>query len=327
VVGVLHVRLPDRLPGGGALTRIDRLSDHPLAPLGWAGGLQADLDVLDDPEVVAARVLAVDRGSALVDSGRESWRAPLAGRLRLAGAPPTTGDFVAAVPGGPVHAVLPRRGVIARRRERGDVQVLAANVDLALLATSPNRELDPGRVARFLSMTAHGSVETVVLLTKADLVPDPEAVAAGLAAGLDGILVLPVSVRDGTGLDALRARLAPRRTAVLLGSSGVGKSTLLNALLGEDRQATAAIRADDDEGRHTTVRRELIPLPGGALLIDTPGLRSVAALEDDDAPVPLVEVPLSNRERRARDRAAHRSPGPEPPARRRGHDPRGRRQG
>jgi ribosome biogenesis GTPase len=243
-----------------------------------------------------------------VDAGDRAWSAPLAGRLRRDGAAPVTGDFVGVVPGGPVRAILPRTGVIARRRERKGVQVLAANVDLALLATSPNRDLNPRRLARFLAVTARGGVEAAVLLTKADLADDAAAIAADLEAGLGGVPVQPVSAVDGRGLDAVRAMLAPRRTAVLLGTSGVGKSTLVNALLGAERQRTRPIRAADDRGRHTTVRRELIGLPSGALLVDTPGLRLVAPLTDADAPVPLVADPAEvRRERRAKERELHRA--------------------
>jgi len=275
------------------------LFDRPLARLGWRAELQ---DHIPD-DLVAARVLAVDRGSVVVDAGDRSWRAPLAGRLKTM---PATGDFVGAVPDGPVRAVLPRRGVIARRRDGGRAQVLAANVDLALLATSPNRDLNPRRLARFLAITMRGEVEAVVLLTKSDIVDDPRAVAADVEAGLDGTPVLPVSAVDGSGLDELRALLRPGRTAVMLGTSGVGKSTLPNVLLGEERQATKPIRVGDDRGRHTTVRRELVPLPGGALLIDTPGLRLVAPLEDADEEVPLLDKEQISRERRARAREFHR---------------------
>jgi ribosome biogenesis GTPase len=276
---------------------------HPLSRLGWRPELQGHLG---DPSLIPARVTALDRGSVLVDAGHGAWRAPLAGRLRRTAAMPATGDFVAALPDGPVRAVLPRRGVIARRVEGGRPQVLAANVDLALLATSPNRDLNPRRLARFLAITARGEVQAVVLLTKADLVADPDGVAAEVQAGLDGTPVLPVSALDGRGVDAVRALLEPRRTAVLLGTSGVGKSTLLNVLLGEQRQATKPIRAGDDRGRHATVRRELVPLPGGALLIDTPGLRLVAPLEDDDEEVPMLDKAQLKRERRAREREFHR---------------------
>ena len=297
---------------------------HPLARLGWRAELQ---NHLDDPSLIPARVTAVDRGSVLADAGDGPWRAPLAGRLRRRSAMPATGDFVAAVPDGPVRAVLPRRGVIARREEGGRAQVLAANVDLALLATSPNRDLNPRRLARFLAITARGGVRAVVLLTKADLVRDPDGVAAEVEAGLDGTPVLPVSAVDGRGLDDLRALLEPRRTAVMLGTSGVGKSTLLNVLLGEERQVTKPIRAGDDRGRHATVRRELVPLPGGALLVDTPGLRLVAPLEDADEEVPMLDKEQLKRERRERQREFHRGIYREMRARKRSREARDNRWG
>jgi ribosome biogenesis GTPase len=303
------------------------LSDHPLARLGWRAELQTDLDALGDPELVAARVTALDRGSALVDAGAGAWRAPYSGRLRRGAAMPAAGDFVAAPPAGPIRAVLPRRGVIARRVQDERPQVLAANGDLALRATSPNRDLNPRRLARFLAITARGDVQAVVLLTKADLAGDAGAVAEELAAGLDGTPVLPVSALHGIGLEALRALLEPRRTAVLLGTSGVGKSTLLNTLLGEERQITMPIRESDDRGRHATVRRELVALPGGALLIDTPGLRLVAPLGDADEEVPLLDKAQAKRERRARERAFHRTIYRDMRTRKREREARDRRQG
>jgi ribosome biogenesis GTPase / thiamine phosphate phosphatase len=298
------------------------LPSHPLARLGWRAELQTDLDALGDPSLVAARVTAVDRGSVVVDTGTAGWRAPLAGRLR-ASAMPATGDFVAVLPDGPVRAVLPRRGVIARRLEGRGAQVLAANVDLALLATSLNRDLNPRRLARFLAITARGEVDAVVLLTKSDLVDDPERYVAEI----EDTLAIAVSAVDGRGIDAVRGLLEPGRTAVLLGSSGVGKSTLLNALVGDERQSTAPIRESDDRGRHTTSRRELVPLPGGALLVDTPGLRLVAPLEDTDEPVPLLDKAQVKRARRAREREFHRGVYREMREKRRSRERRDRRAG
>ncbi len=253
------------------------MSSHPLARLGWRASLQHHLDQLGDPALAPARVLAQDRGLVTVDDGDQVWRAPIAGALRHAAVSaedlPAAGDWVAAAPLGPVRALLPRGGVIARTGEGGR-QVLAANVDLALVATSLNRELNVRRVERLLAVAAAGGVPAVVLATKADLHADPGA-AAGALAGVTGEApVLTVSAHSGAGVERVRALVGAGRTAVLLGSSGVGKSTLRNALAG-DGARTAPVRARDDRGRHTTVRRELVAIAGGGLLIDTPGLRLV----------------------------------------------------
>ena len=247
---------------------------HPLARLGWRADLQSHLDALGDPSLVPARIVAADRGRAVVDDGSAAWSAPLAGRLRRGRAAPATGDFAAVLPGGPVRAILPRRGVVARRGDGGRAEVLAANVDLALLATSPNRDLNPRRLARFLAITARGDVRAVVLLTKADLAPDPAAAAAALQDGLDGTPVVPVSALLGTGVDAVRALLAPGRTAVLLGSSGVGKSTMVNALVPGAGRATGGVNAVTGRGRHTSSSAIALELPAGGWVIDTPGVRS-----------------------------------------------------
>jgi ribosome biogenesis GTPase / thiamine phosphate phosphatase len=207
--------------------------------------------------------------------------AVVAGRLRHAARSPAdlpaVGDWVAVDPrGGVVRAVLPRRGGIARAAAdgRAEAQVLAANVDVALVLGSLNRDLNVRRLERMLTLAADARADAVVVLSKADLVPDPWAWVADVRLALGGTVpVLAISVHAGTGLEALAAWLRPGVTSVLLGSSGVGKTTLLNALTGGPERRTAPIRSGDDRGRHATTARELVLLPGGTVVIDTPGLR------------------------------------------------------
>jgi ribosome biogenesis GTPase / thiamine phosphate phosphatase len=178
---------------------------------------------------------------------------------------------------------LPRRTALARKAAgRGvEAQVLAANLDTVFVVTSLNRDLNLRRVERYLSMVWESGARPVVLLTKADLRAEPAAAVAEVEARAPGVPVHAVSVVAGSGLAALREHLRPGESAALIGSSGVGKSTLLNWLLGADRLAVGAIRADDDRGRHTTTARQLLVLPDGGVVIDTPGLREVQLWESE----------------------------------------------
>lgn len=250
-----------------------------LAALGWNPERAAQLAALDRTDLVPARVAGAHRGRLVLLAEPGPLAGVVPGRLRHAAASsadlPVVGDWVAVDAAGVVHAVLPRRGGIARAAPdgRAEAQVLAANVDVALVLGSLNRDLNLRRLERMLTLAADARAEAVVVLSKADLVPDPAVRVADVRLALGATVpVLALSVHAGTGLDALAAWLRPGATAVLLGSSGVGKTTLLNALTGGARP-TAPIRASDDRGRHATSARELVPLASGASVIDTPGLR------------------------------------------------------
>jgi ribosome biogenesis GTPase len=194
---------------------------------------------------------------------------------------PCVGDWVAARewPDGRVtaEAVLPRRTAFVRASVTPGTshgQVLAANVDLAVVVEGLHPESDIGRIERFLALAWDSGATPLVVLTKADLVPDGDQIRADVALAAPGVDVLVVSAETGEGLDDLRTYVTPGRTLALLGPSGAGKSTLTNVLSGADVMVTRALRADG-KGRHTTAHRELVVLPGGGLVVDTPGLRAV----------------------------------------------------
>lgn len=238
------------------------------------------------------RVILQHRNGYLVVTDAGELQAKASGRLRHeaqeTGAP-AVGDWVALSPNpqdgaATIHAVLPRHTAFVRRAADSArrTQILAANIDVAFVVTSMNADLNPRRIQRFLAAAMDSGARPVLVLTKSDLSADPQAEAAQVAALETQTLVLTVSVREGVGLEALRVQVKPGETCVLIGSSGVGKSTLVNAFLNEDRMATQAIRASDDQGRHTTSHRQLIPLPGGGLIIDTPGIREVGLIDAEE---------------------------------------------
>jgi ribosome biogenesis GTPase len=181
--------------------------------------------------------------------------------------------------------VLPRRTRLARRvaGRRDEEQVVAANVDTVLVVMGLDADFNTRRVERYLALAHAGGVRPVVVLNKADLCTDVEARRAAVAAVAPGAPILTTSLAGAGGHEAVEACLEPRRTVALLGSSGVGKSTLLNRLAGADVQRTAAVRAYDSRGRHTTSFAQLFRLPAGALAVDTPGLRELALTDDAEA--------------------------------------------
>jgi ribosome biogenesis GTPase len=173
--------------------------------------------------------------------------------------------------------VLPRRSALVRSAAglTSESQTLAANVDVAFVVTSFGPDLEPRRLERYLVTVWESGSSPEIVLTKADRYDDVAAMVAEVEAVAIGVPVWVVSAVTGSGVDEVRARIGPGRTAVLVGSSGVGKSTLINRWLGEDVLATRETRVDDDEGRHTTTHRELLALPDGGLVIDTPGIREL----------------------------------------------------
>jgi ribosome biogenesis GTPase len=257
-----------------------------LIPLGWDDRVEAlyraiegttPTTPVDHDRLVPGRVARVERAACIVATatGDVTARAdPL----------PAVGDWVALAVGTDpsatrVAGVASRWSALTRRDPSGAVQVLAADVDLVLVTTPADRA-SAARVERETAMAWDSGARPVVLLTKHDVAP-PDLYAE-LTARLVGADVVPTSARTGEGLADVAALLRPNRTAVLLGPSGAGKSTLVNALLGEERLATGAVREADQRGRHTTTARQLLVLPGGGVVIDTPGLRSLALAGDGD---------------------------------------------
>jgi ribosome biogenesis GTPase / thiamine phosphate phosphatase len=248
------------------------LPEFDLAALGWTPELAEQLE----PGLVPGRVVAAHRAAYDVETAAGAVRTRLPGRLLHESVDVAVGDWVG-LGDGLVRQVLPRRSAIVRQAagRTSERQTLAANVDVAFVVTSLGPELEPRRIERYLVTIWESGAVPEIVLTKADRIEDPWEQVAAVEAVAMGVPVHVVSARTGQGCDALRARLAPGVTAVLIGSSGVGKSTLVNRFAGTDRMAVQETRADDDEGRHTTSHRELIELPGGGLVIDTPGIREL----------------------------------------------------
>jgi ribosome biogenesis GTPase len=268
--------------------------------LGWHPFFEAQITAFGRGDLRFSRVVEEQRGLYRIAGDVEAW-AEVSGRFRhdatSAADFPAVGDWVGVIVAGErgrpraaadraiIHCRLERRSTVSRAAAGRvvDQQVLAANVDTIFLVTAFAQDLSARRLERYLTMVWDAGAVPVVVLNKSDLCEDPSAACESLCARLPLVDVLMVSALQDEGLTALEPYLGPARTVALLGSSGVGKSTLVNRLLGRETLRVGAISDADGKGRHTTTSRQLVELPGGALLIDTPGMRELQPWVDESA--------------------------------------------
>jgi len=263
-----------------------------LRRLGWSDHFERQAASLDLDPTLSARVISAQRDLFLVSDGRDEWLCAPSGTLRHHRHLdyPVTGDWVIADQG-VVRQVIPRRNTLSRGeagtrgRQTGAArreQPIAANIDTVFIVCGLDRDYNVRRIERYLALVYNCAMTPVVVLTKADLHPFPEACRDEAEAVAPGVPVVLTSTSDGSGVAELHGFLAAGRTVAMLGSSGAGKSSLANMLHGSDIRATAAVSRSDGKGRHTTTSRELIVMPQGGLLMDNPGIREIAFARDGD---------------------------------------------
>src|SRR6185312_15203638 len=271
-----------------AMATVSTQSAPMLRRIGWQG----NLPTLPAGHLLA-RVSAQHRAGYEVHGGEHVFNAQPAPKFLKRNVDPAerpaVGDFVIVEAGAPPHIVevLPRRSVLQRAAagDRYARQIIASNIDVVFVLTGLDGDFNPARIERYLALIEGSGARTAVVLTKRDLAESGSAdtAMAELRARLPAdTSIVAINGKDASSVAALNGFLAPATTAVLVGSSGAGKSTLTNTLLGQDRMATAATRAGDDHGRHTTTHRALLPLPCGACLIDTPGMRELKLTGDEN---------------------------------------------
>jgi ribosome biogenesis GTPase len=258
--------------------------DVVLTSLGWTESLARGFESHLADDLLPARVIAQHRGSYTVLGSRGELNARASGRLlhgaSAGGVRPAVGDWVGvsadAAGTTVIHVVMPRTGKFSRNvaDNSTEEQVLAANIDLAFVVTGLDRDFNLRRIERYLAVAYAGGIAPVIVLTKSDLCEDVDEKGRAVSDIAPGAPVEVISNVTAAGIEGVRSHLTRGATAVVLGSSGVGKSSLINHLLGGDTQRTGEVRRDG-KGRHVTTHRELFRIPGGALIIDTPGIRQL----------------------------------------------------
>ena len=254
-----------------------------ISAIGWTAARDAELRFLGDPTLEPGRVTRVDRGLVTLVAANGEHRLPT-----VLDEPAAVGDWLAFRPGEAAVQLLERTSLLARRVQDGHRtvrQLLASNIDAVVIVRALDMELRTARIQQLLTIAYESGAEPAIVLTKADAVARPADAVAAVEAVAIGVPVFAVSAVDGTGITAIRTYVGGR-TIVLLGESGAGKSTLTNLLVGREVLATGEVRRDGT-GRHTTSRRELLPLPDGGAIIDTPGVRE-AGYWGDGAGVDLA---------------------------------------
>lgn len=263
-----------------------------LTTLGLSDSIKSKVDENKLNDYQLARITAVDKESYIINGNNGECRAELTGRLlHAASSPldyPTVGDWVyvqyfdnniLAV----IHGLIPRKSLLKRKASGKaiDIQLIAANIDVALIIQSLDSNYNLQRLERYLVVATESKIKPIILLSKSDLVPadDINAKLSEIKIRLPDIKVTSFSNLQNSSISAVNELLAKGETFCLLGSSGVGKTTLLNNLLGENAFKTSSVREKDNKGRHTTSRRQLTIIGNGAILIDTPGMRELGAFD------------------------------------------------
>lgn len=266
-----------------------------LEDLGWNSFFEKHYQALKMPGSVPGRIVSGSRGSFQLYCQYGELSAGISGKMRYQAGEenqyPAVGDWVVVKPlvkeqKGIIHAVLPRKSKFSRKvaGERTEEQIVSANIDTVFIVSGLDggRNFNLRRIERYLTLAGSSGAIPVMVLNKVDLCNDINHYIRSVESISPGVSIHAVSARQKTGLAALWSYLTRGNTAAFLGSSGVGKSALINALLGADRQAIGEVRQDDRMGRHTTTRRELILLPGGGMVIDTPGMREIQLWAEEE---------------------------------------------